>query len=69
MAEECLGSWPVKLIFLILIWAAMHHLLAGIRYLTLDLDIGLDRKSANLSAMAVTVLALILSVLTMLWVF
>lgn len=69
MASEWLDSWPVKLIFLILIWGAVHHLLAGIRYLFLDLDIGVDRTSANLSAMAVTVLALLLSVLSMMWVF
>lgn len=69
LAGEWLDSWFIKLICLVLIWSVVHHLLAGIRYLFLDLDIGLDRSSANFSAMLVTILALVFSVITMLWVF
>ena len=69
LAGEWLDYWLIKLACLVLIWASVHHLLAGIRYLFLDLDIGLDRSSANFSAMLVTILALVFSVITMLWVF
>lgn len=69
LVSEWLDSLLIKLVCLILIWAVIHHLLAGIRYLILDLDIGVNRNSANLSAMLVTVLALGLSVITMMWVF
>ncbi len=44
------GFLPVKLIFLVLIWAYLHHFCAGIRYLTLDLHMGLDKVSAQKSA-------------------
>jgi len=44
------GFLPVKLIFLVLVWAYLHHFCAGIRYLTLDLHMGLDKVSAQKSA-------------------
>ena len=69
LARQWLDSLFIKLCLLVLIWSAVHHFLAGIRYLVIDLDIGLSRNSANMSAMLVTVLALVLSVLTMVWVF
>lgn len=40
----------VKLIWLALIWGYLHHFCAGIRYLTLDLHIGMDKVSAQKSA-------------------
>lgn len=40
----------VKLILLVLMWAYLHHFCAGIRYLVLDLHIGLDKASAQKSA-------------------
>lgn len=68
LAGQWLDSFFIKLCLLILIWASVHHFLAGIRYLFLDLDIGVDRIGANLSAMLVTALGLLLSVLIMMWV-
>lgn len=40
----------VKLIFLVLIWAYLHHFCAGIRYLILDSHHGIDKYSAQKSA-------------------
>ena len=40
----------VKLVLLALIWGYLHHFCAGIRYLVLDLHIGLDKVSAQKSA-------------------
>ena len=40
----------VKLFLIAFIWAFMHHFFAGIRYLLLDLHIGVDRASARTSA-------------------
>lgn len=40
----------VKLVLLVLIWGYLHHFCAGIRYLLLDLHIGIDRVSAQKSA-------------------
>jgi len=51
---EALKGWvghPVcKLVLLVLIWGFLHHFCAGIRYLVLDLHIGMDKVSAQKSA-------------------
>ncbi|TCT03392.1 succinate dehydrogenase, cytochrome b556 subunit [Paralcaligenes ureilyticus] len=39
-----------KLVLLVLIWGYLHHFCAGIRYLTIDLHIGVDKVSAQKSA-------------------
>ena len=41
----------VKLVLVVLAWSLLHHLFAGIRYLLLDLGLGLDRSAARRSAM------------------
>jgi succinate dehydrogenase / fumarate reductase cytochrome b subunit len=47
---------PVAQLFLlILVWAFAHHLLAGIRYLCLDFDIGIERTSSKISAFIVII--------------
>jgi len=55
------GFTIVKLIFLILIWGYLHHFCAGIRYLVLDLHIGLDKVSAQRSARIVLGISLALT--------
>jgi len=44
------GLWPVKLSLLVLVWAYCHHFCAGIRYLFLDLDKGVDKETARLTS-------------------
>ncbi len=44
------GLAPVKLVLLGLVWAYCHHFCAGIRHLLLDLDKGLDKETARLTA-------------------
>ena len=44
-----------KIFFLIAIWALAHHFLAGIRYLLLDVDIGIEKKWAQKTAVLVMV--------------
>ena len=51
----------VKIIFLGLIWAFLHHFCAGIRYLLLDLEIGVEKSEANRSAIFVFSLGLALT--------
>jgi succinate dehydrogenase / fumarate reductase cytochrome b subunit len=55
------GSVFVKMICLGLIWAFLHHFCAGIRYLLLDLEIGVDKVDANRSAIFVFFLGLALT--------
>lgn len=44
------GNPIAKLVILALVWGYLHHFCAGIRYLVLDLHIGLDKISAQKSA-------------------
>ena len=44
------GNPIVKLVMLVLIWGYLHHFCAGIRYLVLDLHIGLEKQAAQKSA-------------------
>lgn len=46
-----------------LVWAYLHHFCAGIRFLLLDLHIGLDKEGARKSAIAVLAVSLGLTVL------
>ena len=46
----------MQLILLILAWALVHHFLAGIRYLFLDFDIGIDKAGSNKSAWSVIII-------------
>ena len=51
----------VKAGLLLFIWAFCHHFCAGIRYLLLDLDVGLDLKTARITSAVVIVLGLALT--------
>ena len=51
----------VKLICLGLIWSFLHHFCAGIRYLLLDLEIGVEKIEAKNSAIIVLVVSLSLT--------
>ncbi len=56
-AKAILDTGLVKLILFLMLWALMHHLLAGIRYLLIDIDIGVDKPLFRQTALAVTVAA------------
>lgn len=45
----------MQLVLLVLAWSLVHHFLAGIRYLFLDFDIGIDKAGSNKSAWSVIV--------------
>jgi succinate dehydrogenase / fumarate reductase cytochrome b subunit len=53
----------VKLVLLGLLWAFLHHLCAGIRYLFLDVDKGVDLATARATSVAVLVVSLALTAL------
>jgi succinate dehydrogenase / fumarate reductase cytochrome b subunit len=53
----------MKLILLGLIWAFLHHLFAGIRFLMIDLHIGLDPAPSRASALVVIAISVALTVL------
>jgi len=47
------GSPVVKVAVFLLLWALVHHLLAGVRYLALDLDLGVEQPAARTTAWVV----------------
>ena len=61
-ANALMGSGLARLVLLALLWALLHHLLAGVRYLLLDLDVGIDKPRYRQSAWAVLVAAPVLAV-------
>jgi succinate dehydrogenase / fumarate reductase cytochrome b subunit len=67
--KEVAAHWLVKLVLLGLIWAFLHHFIAGIRYLLLDIGIGLNKTSARKSAIAVLAISLPLTLLAALPLF
>lgn len=63
------SGWFVKLVLLFLVWAFLHHLVAGIRYLVLDLLVGLEREQARKNALAVFAVSLPLALVAALKLF
>ncbi len=63
-AKGELQSPAVKIFCLISIWALAHHFIAGIRYFLLDIDIGIEKKWAQKSALFVTVLGSVIFVIS-----
>ena len=59
-----------KILLLGLLWAYMHHFFAGIRFLLLDVHVGIDLESARMSSkvvLAVSLAATALLGVTLLW--
>ena len=57
----------VKLVLIGLLWAYLHHLCAGIRFLALDLHWGIELQSARRNAWAVLAVSLVLTVILGVW--
>jgi succinate dehydrogenase / fumarate reductase cytochrome b subunit len=47
---EWFSHWPLRILTLLLLWWFAHHLFAGIRFLLLDLDVGVGLQAARRSA-------------------
>lgn len=61
-AFKAVASHPLaKLILAGLIWAYMHHFCAGIRFLLLDVHVGVELQSARQSAAVVLAVSLVLT--------
>ena len=49
------NHWAARLALAILLWGFVHHLLAGIRYLLIDINIAVNRESSRITAWCVIV--------------
>jgi succinate dehydrogenase / fumarate reductase cytochrome b subunit len=63
------SHWFVKLIILALSWAYLHHFIAGIRHLFMDMHVGLTKEGARNSAATVLAISLFLALLVALKLF
>lgn len=48
--KEIFANGFVKFVAFILIWSFLHHFFAGIRFLLIDIDIGIERRSGAVGA-------------------
>lgn len=63
-AFRAIVSHPLsKLVMLGLLWALLHHLCAGIRFLALDLHLGIALQPARTSSAAVLAVSLALTLI------
>ena len=61
--QQVLGlahSLALRLIGALLLWALLHHLIAGVRFLLLDLKIGIGLRPARAGAWAVNIASLLI---------
>ncbi len=63
-----LNAWPVIIIQAFFIWALIHHLMAGLRHLLLDLQIGNDLILARFSSKTVLFVSFLLTTIIAYWI-
>ena len=61
--RACLALPWVKLMLLGLLWALLHHTCAGIRFLLIDIQVGVEAKAARRGAQLVLLTSLALTAL------
>jgi succinate dehydrogenase / fumarate reductase, cytochrome b subunit len=67
--RRAVSSWLGKLVLLALIWAFIHHLLAGIRFLLLDVHVAIEREPSSMTARMVLGLSVVLTLVCALFLF
>ena len=58
-----LGHWFVKLVLFVLLWAFLHHVLAGIRFLLLDVHVGTDLGVTRKLSGAILAVSIVLTLI------
>ncbi|MBV1777305.1 succinate dehydrogenase, cytochrome b556 subunit [Burkholderiaceae bacterium DAT-1] len=61
--RACIAHPLTKLVLIGFLWAFLHHAIAGIRFLALDMHKGTDLQTARLTAKLVMVFSLALTVI------
>ena len=54
------SNWFVKLVILALIWGYLHHFVAGIRHLIMDVHVGVEKDTGRQTAVSVLVISVVL---------
>lgn len=56
-------NWAFRVVTIVLVWALTHHLLAGIRHLLSDIDVGSQLPAARRSAWIVNLVGVAVALL------
>ena len=67
-AIALLQSTGVRLASVVLVWSLLHHLVAGIRFLLIDVHLGVSMPAARLSAWSANLAAVLMALLYAWWV-
>ena len=67
--KALVSHWFAKLVLLGIVWGYLHHFCAGIRYLFLDLHMGVGKEQARTSASVVLGVSLVLTAVVALKIF
>lgn len=62
-----LEPYYIRLFAALLVWSLSHHLLAGIRFLIIDLGVGVGLKQSRASAWLVNLLGLVFLIMYLGW--
>jgi succinate dehydrogenase / fumarate reductase cytochrome b subunit len=67
--QALIGHWPVKLFLIGMLWSFLHHFLAGLRHLLLDIQVAGDLGPARATSLAVLAISMALTAIlgAMLW--
>jgi succinate dehydrogenase cytochrome b subunit len=55
-------AWLIKVVTLVLIWAYLHHLFAGVRHLWIDLKHDISKEQGRMTALFTAVASVLLTV-------
>ena len=54
------SNWFAKLVLLVLLWSFLHHFVAGIRHLFMDMHIGVEKDTGRKTALSVLAISVVL---------
>lgn len=63
------ASPAMKSLAILFCWAVTHHILAGIRFMLMDFDVGVERAVARQTAWLVHACAIIVTAVAAAWIF
>ncbi len=62
--QQITGHILFRLLMVVWVWSLGHHLIAGIRFLLIDVDIGVERETARFTAKLVLAIGAVIALLT-----
>lgn len=64
-AVQWLATPGLRVVELVVAWSLVHHLLAGVRFLLIDVGVGVDKRPARATALFVNLAAPLLALLVL----